>query len=291
MPGRPSIASLTEDPRAFFAGFDSVVLVANSRDAAGVLAAPDIGARPLFVFFNRVYRILDEPFGRDCILVSRSTPVGSALIYRKELDDVLSLLKGPNFHGILNIRARDREVLSNPADFKGNPVGLLDLNDWILPMYPTGQRWPSSGFALSMWLAYQRLPIPIYLSGFNGVREAQWRVFDVHDWTWEQIVLNVMFKQDRLRRHSVGTYFDVWPVERLTAAFPEIGREELSTTAIEVLSHRLNGANRVIDHIYSSLKPQLAVRDFFRKLRPRSRKARTRDRLLTERDKAAGDQA
>lgn len=284
----PSIAAISTDPHAFFAYFDSVVLVANSRDASAVLTAPAVGARPVFVFFNRVYRILDRPFERDCLLISRSSPVGSSLVYRKELDDVLSLLKGPSFHGILNVRARERELFSEPEDFKGNAVGFLDLREWARRMYPSGRRMPSTGFALAVWLAQQRLPVPVYLSGFSGVREAQWRVFDGHDWTWEQVVLNIMFKKDRLRLFQTGNYFDDWPVDVLAAEFPDITPNEVSTAAIEVLSHRLSGTNRVIDHIYSSLKPQLAVRDFLRRLRPRSRKAKTRDRLLETLDKADG---
>ncbi|GGD90025.1 3-deoxy-manno-octulosonate cytidylyltransferase [Aureimonas endophytica] len=286
--GKRAIATLPGDAKGFFAGFSAIVLVANSRDAAAVLAAPEIGERPIFVFFNRVYRILDAPFHRDCLLISRSTPVGSALVYRNELTEVLSLLEGPNFHGVLNMRARDKEVFSKPEEFRGVPAGFLDLETWAQRMYPAGQRWPSSGFALAVWLAQQNLPMPIYLSGFSGVREAEWRVFDSHDWTWEQIVLNLMYKNDRLRLFRAGNYFDRWPSRALMADFPEITPEELSTTAMEVLSHRLGGTNRVLDHIYSSLKPQLAIRDFLRRIRPPSRKKRTRDRLLAGKNPSGG---
>ncbi|WP_152048422.1 3-deoxy-manno-octulosonate cytidylyltransferase [Aureimonas psammosilenae] len=285
------ISSLSSDPHAFFAGFDSIVLVANSRDAASVLTAPGFGARPLFVFFNRVYRILDQPAVRDCILISRSSPVGASLVYRRELDDVMSLVQGPRFHGILNVRARDKEMLSPVEDFKGHPIGFLDLVDLARRFYPAGRRMPSTGFAFALWLAQQKLPIPIHLAGFSGVREAQWRVFDAHDWTWEQIVLNIMFKKKLLHPFLTGEYFDRWPVEALTAEFPDITPAEFSITSNEVLSHRLSGTNRVIDHIYSALRFQLAIRDLMRRLRPRSRKQRTRDKLLAEQSKAGGNAA
>jgi hypothetical protein len=274
------ISQLCSDPQGFFSSFDAIVLVANSRDAAGVLAAPEIGSRPLFVFFNRVYRILDRHFDRDCILISRSSPVGASLIYRKELDDVLSLLKGPKFHGILNVRAEARELFSKPEEFKDNPIGFLDLVEWARQMYPLGRRMPSTGFAVAVWLAEQKLPLPIFLSGFSGVREAEWRVYDGHDWTWEQIVLNLLYKMGKLNEFRYGKFSDAWPVNSLLARFSDISPGELSVTAAEVLSHRLAGTNRVIDHIYSGLRIQLAVRDFVRSLRPKSWKARERARLL-----------
>ncbi|HEV7253411.1 MAG TPA: 3-deoxy-manno-octulosonate cytidylyltransferase [Mesorhizobium sp.] len=279
------VSRLSADPQAFFAPYDAIVLVANSRDAAGVLSAPGLGERPLFVFFNRVYRIIDKPFDRDCMLVSRSSPVGSSLVYRGELDDVMALLKGPRFHGILNMRIEQRELLSKPEEFKGFPVGFLDLVDWISRIYPTGRRMPSTGFALAMWLARHQLPARIFLSGFTGTREADWRVYDGHDWTWEQIVLNLMYKKGKLHEFRHGKFFDLWPVAALQAEFPDIAGNELSTTAVEVLSNRLAGTNRVIDHIYSALRIQLAVRDFVRNLRPMSRKAKRRQELLGELNK------
>ena len=63
---------------------------------------------------------------------------------------------------------------------------------------------------------------------------------------------------------------------------PDLTPLEFMTTASEVLSHRLSGTNRVIDHIFPSLKVLLVVRDFVRKLRPRSWKAKERERLLKE---------
>ena len=282
---QPEIGKLAEDPRSFFAPFDSVVLVANSRDAAQALTSGALGERPLFMFFNRVYRILSQPFEGDCVLISRSSPVGASLVYRKELDDVLALLKGPKFHGILNVRARDAERLSNPEDFKGNDVAFLDLAPWSHKMYPAGRRMPSTGFAISLWLAEQKLGIPIYLAGFTGVREAGWRVFDAHDWGWEQIVLHIMHKKGLLHDAGVGKTADTWPVEAMVEHFEEITHDDIQWAAIETLSHRLGGTNRVIDHIYSALRLQLAVRDFFRVVRPRSRKARTRDRLLEQMNK------
>ncbi len=282
------ISTLTTDPRGFFAPYSSVVLVANSRDAVGILESQELGARPLFIFFNRVYRILSQRYDGDCMLISRSSPVGSSLVYRKELPDVLSLVEGKGFRGIINVRARDKERLSPAEDFQGRPVAFLDLADWAKAIYPKGRRMPSSGFAVAAWLAQQKIERPIYLAGFTGVREAQWRVFDAHDWSWEQVVLHIMFKKDMLRDAGVGRTVGDWPVRELLGYFGDITYDDFHVASAEALSHRLGGTNRVIDHIYSSLKVQLAVRDFFRRIRPRSRKARTRDRLLKEQQQNEG---
>lgn len=279
------IESLTTDPQAFLARFDSIVLVANSPAAAEVLREPGLGAKPLFIFFNKVFRILDRPFDGDSILVSRSSPVGSSLIYRKELPAVLRLLDGPNFHGILNIKANTRELLSPKADFGRDDVANLDLVDFTRPLYPEDGRMPSTGFALAVWLAHLKLGIPIRLAGFSGMREDNWRVYDVHDWTWEQIVLQLFYSKGLLVNAAAAAH--QWPVEGLLSQFEEISTADFQRTASQVLSDRLGGANRAIDLVFRTIKPQLAAAEFIRKLRPQSRKAKAREKLLERIDKSS----
>lgn len=278
----PDISTLSSNPQAFFAPFDAIVLVANSKDAAAALTAPSLGERPFFIFFNRVYRILDKPFRRDSLLVSRSSPVGASLVYRSQVSDAASLLEGAGFRGILNVRAREAERFSTSEEFGGHPVGFLDLAEWAMRFYPPGGRMPSTGFAMATWLAQQKLPQPIVLSGFTGVREEQWRLMDAHDWTWEQIVLGMLYKAGMLRRFAPGKAPEGWPVEALMAEFPQFTRDQLSATVVEVLANQLNGTRLVIDHVYSTLRPQLAVRRFLRWIRPRSRHVKERERLQKE---------
>ena len=280
----PAIDTLPGDPRAFFARFDSIVLVANSPAAAEILTESGLGKNPLFIFFNKVFRIIDRPFEGNSVLVSRSSPVGSSLIYRKELPSVLRLLDGPNFQGILNIKANAGELLSPKADFGRDDVANLDLVDFTRALYPQDKRMPSTGFALAVWLAHLKLGVPIRLAGFSGMREDSWRVYDVHDWTWEQIVLQLFYSKGLLVDAAAASR--AWPVEGLLSQFDGITPADFQRTASQVLSERLGGANRAIDLVFRTIKPQLAAAEFIRKLRPKSRKAKAREKLLERIDKS-----
>ena len=48
----------------------------------------------LFVFFNKVYKVLDKSFDRPSLLVARSGTSGANIVHRKEVKDVLQLLSG-----------------------------------------------------------------------------------------------------------------------------------------------------------------------------------------------------
>jgi hypothetical protein len=65
-----------------FEGFGRVVLVANS-EAVDVADLQARHAGALFVFFNKVYKVLDRPFAGDALLVARSGPAGANIVYRR----------------------------------------------------------------------------------------------------------------------------------------------------------------------------------------------------------------
>ncbi|MCW4114847.1 3-deoxy-manno-octulosonate cytidylyltransferase [Aurantimonas sp. MSK8Z-1] len=272
-----SSAVLRDDPRGFFGRFDALVLVANSAEVASAVREEHFGERPLFVFFNKAFRVLDAPFQRDCLLVSRSSPVGSSLIYRGELGAVLKLLDTPHFHGIINFRAGAEELLSLPEDFGRPDVANLDLTEALDRIYPKG-RLPSTGFAMVTWLAGLDLGVPIHLLGFSGVRQDVWRVYDVHDWSWEQTVLKLLAGRGIIVENRAGGS-GAWPIDALVAQFPQFDRQSVESMAIEVLSARLSAANRSIDQLFSTVKLQIALSKLLRSLRPKSRKVRAREKL------------
>ena len=79
---------------AFFKGFARVVLVANS-DAVDIAAlSARYGDGTLFVFFNKVFKVLDAPFERPSLLIARSSQAGANIVYRGEVGTVLRLLRG-----------------------------------------------------------------------------------------------------------------------------------------------------------------------------------------------------
>src|SRR3954451_1554781 len=74
-----------EEWRPLFAGFSAVALVANSEEvdiAALRKALPD---DTLFVFFNKVYKVLDGPFDGHSLLAVRSGTGGPNILSRGEV--------------------------------------------------------------------------------------------------------------------------------------------------------------------------------------------------------------
>lgn len=277
---RTSITEVATDPKRFFGSFERLVLVANSPDARFAVNKPPAAGRTLFIFFNKVFRILDQPFGGASVLVARSSPIGSNLVYRGELARAVRTLDHGNFHGILNIKAQADEHLNAPADFGRTDVAQLDLTGFMRTVYPeiSRSRMPSTGFATAVWLAHLGLGVPVHLAGFTGVREEQWRVFDVHDWTWEQTVLALFYRKGLLVEGAAEPAA-TWPVESLLAQFPVISHGEFEAVALQILSRRLSASNRAIDRLFSAVKPQVALSRLFRRLKPNSHQTRVREAL------------
>ena len=159
---------------AFFAGFETIVLVANS-DAVRIDALRSrYGEGALFVFFNKVYKVLDRPFEGACLLVARSGPAGANIVYRREVADVVALVRSPRFLGICNLRAGTSERFSAVADFAvREPVGHLDLAPVLGGFYPPSHL-ATSGFALAVFLAEAVPGARVVLAGFTAKRSRRW---------------------------------------------------------------------------------------------------------------------
>ncbi|SKA11913.1 hypothetical protein SAMN05428963_10687 [Consotaella salsifontis] len=265
-----------DDPKPFLAAFDAIVLVANSPSAAVALREGGFPQRTLFVFFNRVFNVLDHPFAEDSLLVSRATPSGSSLVYKDELDRSLDRLRPGRFHGLLVLKVAENEVINPREDFGSVPMVPLDLTERFSAIYPRG-RIPSSGFAIALWLAEMRLGKPIRLVGFSGVREGTARVLDVHDWTWEQVVLDLCYRKDLLSPPADQT---PWPAEGLLDRFPEFSAADFDAVAAGVLARRLGATDRAVDQLFKAVKPQIRLLELLRGFKPQSRKSRARQKLL-----------
>ena len=108
-PGATANVKSNEDWRAIFSAFSHIVLIANS-DAIDMAAVqreyPDTA---LFVFFNKVYKVLGKPFAGHALLISRAQPKGANIVYRGEVADVVKLLAPERFLGIMNVRLHTSE--------------------------------------------------------------------------------------------------------------------------------------------------------------------------------------
>src|ERR1700712_1660807 len=157
---RPGATSGLTDPqewRGLFAAFTHVVLVANSDEVRIAELQEAFPESALFVFFNKVYKVLDRPFTGHSLLISRGQPRGANIVYRREVDEVVKFFPRDRFLGIMNLRVHASEKLNTAADYENNPTGHLDLVGFCGDFYPE-DKLPTSGFAMALWLSDLKLP-------------------------------------------------------------------------------------------------------------------------------------
>ncbi|MBX4999960.1 3-deoxy-manno-octulosonate cytidylyltransferase [Rhizobium lentis] len=262
---------LTPDAwKALLSRYSHIVLVANSEAVDFERLLSELPESALYVFFNNVYKVLDEPFAGHAVLVARSGVMGANIVHRREVGDVLRFFAGDDFLGVVNIRVSPEENFSEESGFKGAKTRHLDLTQMLGGLYPTG-KIATSGFAMALWLAELQLPGKILLAGFSAKRSEKWKVFDVHDWTYEQIFLRLF---SRMGAISMMGGVDASPYAALAKRFPQVPPIEIAMTAAEVLSERLHNANGQIDRLMSVTKSIRAIENFFRRFKPKTRKER-----------------
>ncbi|HEY9055838.1 MAG TPA: 3-deoxy-manno-octulosonate cytidylyltransferase [Aurantimonas sp.] len=279
MADRPANLPETRDGwAAFFGGFERVVLVANSDAVDIVSLSSRHGEGTLFVFFNKVFKVLDAPFARPSLLVARSSQAGANIVYRREVDDVLRVLRGDHFEGIANLRAGGAETFSPAEAFGGARVGFLDLAPIFADFYPD-THLPTSGFALAFWLAEACPTLTIVLAGFTAQRSARWKLFHDHEWTFEQIVNRLLVRSGRLEMDG-GSRGGQW--DRIAARLPGVTPSDVAVASAEVLSERLEGTNMTIDRLMSLTRLQSRIDSLLRGLKPKTRKQKLAEKTSSE---------
>lgn len=262
-----TVAGMTaaSDWRRVFSPYSHIVLIANSAAADVEELVSAYPPETLFVFFNKVYKILDRPFQGSAVLVSRAQPKGANIVYRGEVGEVLSYFARADFLGILNLRLGEEEKLNSAADFSNVPTAHLDLLGLCRDFYPTG-KLPTSGFAIALWLVELGIPASIVLAGFSAKRSEKWRLVSLHDWNLEQTFLRLFARSGKIGVHgAIGqNAFD-----RLARRFPEIPPEDIALAAAEVLSERLADTNAEVDKLISLTNIIRASDNFLRRLKPR----------------------
>jgi len=260
--------------RAFFNRYSHIVLVANSEALDPQSMRTEFPGDTLFVFFNKVYKVLDDSFPGHAILVARSGMMGANIVHRREVDEVLKFFTSDKFLGVLNVRTAPEERFSPVDAFKGATVMYSDLETLMSGHYPP-DKIPTSGFALVAWMRELQLTPKIVLAGFSGKRSARWKVFDVHDWTFERTFFRLLAQRGIITsaEHAGPSRFDL-----LTGHFPDVKNEEIQAAINDALSTRLDHALTLIDGLMSLTKWQRALDQAFRKARPKTRKQRALDR-------------
>ncbi|MDX3929354.1 MAG: 3-deoxy-manno-octulosonate cytidylyltransferase [Shinella sp.] len=256
-----------EEWKAFFGRYPHIVLVANSESVDLETLRKTLPQTSLFIFFNKVYKVLDRPFAGNALLVSRSGTMGANIVHRREAAEVLAFFPNEGFLGVLNVRAATEERFSPKPAFGNVEVRHLDLSP-LMDFYPAG-KIATSGFALALWLSKLGLESRVHLAGFSARRSEKWKLFPVHDWTFEQVFLRLFARSGRL---TIGGGTDASSYSAFARHFPDIQPSEIALTAAEVLAERLDGANLQIDRLMSVTKVIRSLDNFFRRLKPKTRK-------------------
>jgi hypothetical protein len=268
----PSTRGLASEAQwhGFFSQFPHIVLVANSDEVDVAALQRTYPPDTLFVFFNKAYKVLLEPFTGHALLVSRAQPRGANIVYRGEVDGVIALFAPKTFHGIVNIRLAETEKANSEADYGGTATGHLDLTRLLQQDYPE-DKLPTSGFALAYWLMQQNVPSSIVLAGFSARRSEKWRIVAVHDWTFEQVCLKVFARAGKLSLHDVDA---VNPYAKLAERFPDIPPSDISFTIAQVLSRQLGNTDAQVDKLISLTGILKSADLFLRNLKPKFLKKR-----------------
>jgi len=267
LPAAGSAAGLNgaDEWRRVLAGFSHIVLVANSEAVDIASLQTQFPETALFVFFNKVYKVLDRPFHGHSLLVSRGQPRGANIVYRGEVGEVVKFFPKEYFLGIMNIRLGLEEKLNPAADFQGAPTGHLDLVGFCSDFYTEGKT-PTSGFAMALWLSDLKLPGAIVLAGFSARRSQKWRVVSAHDWSFEQTFLRLFA---RLGKITINGGVALNPYISLAQRFTEVPPAEIALAAAEVLSERLGNTDAEIDKLISLTNVIRSADNFMRRLRPK----------------------
>jgi hypothetical protein len=267
IPAAGSAAGLNsaDEWRTLLMGFSHIVLVANS-DAVDIASLKaQFPESALFVFFNKVYKVLDRPFHGHSLLISRGQPRGANIVYRGEVGEVVKFFPKEYFLGIMNIRLGLEEKLNPAGDFQGAPTGHLDLVGFCSDLYTEGKT-PTSGFAMALWLSDLKLPGVIVLVGFSARRSQKWRVVSAHDWSFEQTFLRLFARLGKITIHG-GVALN--PYIRLAQRFTELPQAEISLAAAEVLSERLGNTDAEVDKLISLTNVIRSADNFMRRVKPR----------------------
>jgi hypothetical protein len=253
----------SDDWRAFFAGYSNIVLVANSEEVDIDALTSRFPDATIFVFFNKAYKVLCAPFTRQSLLISRSGTEGSNLVKSRKVAKVTCCFDQRNFFGIVNLVIGDNEKFSPASAFGDLRVSHLDLTEVFAPFYPPSSH-PTTGFALCFWLTTLGLEAKITLAGFSSKRGERYQVLDVHDWTFEQVVLRLLYRNDKI--DFIGRE-RANPYASLSAHFPQYSPAEVELTASEVLSERLVNLSSVVDRLMHVTKFLRFVDRAYKKLR------------------------
>lgn len=255
-------APLPDSLRHVLGSYESIALVANSEDVDLEALKESLPEATLFVFFTRCPRILKQPFDRPSILCHRLKRDGSFNEGSKHVAAARGRFKEDALLGEIAIHvgtmgSDDDLMLSVAADT--NELAREDLSSLFEDFYTVGMT-PTTGFALAVWLEAQDLKSDIVLCGFTGVRGGKFRMRIMHDWTLEQTTLRLLEYRKRLSFQEYPEGRDI-PLLRMRNRFGDVPVEISAFVAVDVLSDRLTGLDRMISRLWQVTRAQRRIHE------------------------------
>jgi hypothetical protein len=259
-----------EDFEALFSGYEMVALIANSESVDIDAITYTLPEKTLYVFFTGCTKVLPRPFDKDAILCHRLVASGTRFLKsQKHFDKAYSLFT----HGL-------KSEIGVIAD-RGMPDGgarvmsprksdlvphTLDFDYTFGPLYPM-ERMPTTGFAIAVWLAEKMPHANICLCGFTGVAGLQFSMYTEHDWTFEQIMLQLFVKKGRIRRFEEKLSEPAGSYARIHSRFPEFSEATIALVANNVLANRFTGMERQVAKLWSKTKIERSIRSFVKRFK------------------------
>ena len=259
-----------EEFEAFLTGYEKVALIANSEAVDIKAIQAGLPEKTLYVFFTGCAKVLHRPFTGDAVLCHRLVGDGSKFLKsQKHFDRAHSLLaNGLKAEiGVLASRRMTDGAPSITSPRQSPLVGhTLDFDYDFGTLYPQG-RMPTTGFAIAIWLIEKIPHANIVLCGFTGVAGLQFDMYTEHDWTFEQIMLELFVKKGRISRFGEGLDTAAGSFSRIQARFPEFGEAAIALVATNVLANRYTGMERQVAKLWSSTKLERRIRGFFKRFK------------------------
>jgi hypothetical protein len=259
-----------EDFEALLSGYEMVALIANSESVDIDAITQALPAKTLYVFFTGCAKVVPRPFEKDAVLCHRLVADGTKFLKsQKHFDKAYSLFaKGLKAEiGVIADRGVAEECLAPASPRKSDLVPYtLDFDHALGPLYPFG-RMPTTGFAIAVWLAEKIPHANVCLCGFTGVAGLQFSMYTEHDWTFEQIMLQLFVKKGRIQRFEDNLSEPAGMFARIHNRFPEFSEATIALVATNVLANRYTGMERQVAKLWSKTKLERRIGGFFKRFK------------------------
>lgn len=268
--GHKNMSMQAEDFEALLSDYEMVALIANSESVDINTITRTLPDKTLYVFFTGCAKVLPRPFDKDAVLCHRLVAGGTRFLKsQKHFDKAYSLftrrLKAEI--GVIADRGVPEGSPGVAAPRKSTLVPhTLDFDYAFGPLYPVN-RMPTTGFAIAVWLAEKMPHANVCLCGFTGVAGLQFSMYTEHDWTFEQIMLQLFVKKGRIRRFEETLGEPAGSFARIHNRFPEFSEATIALVATNVLANRFTGMERQVAKLWSKTKLERRIRGFFKRFK------------------------